>query len=386
MELLIGPPERLQNSKKSGWNKSPTKALYHDYADMINSARNSHDDGQNDSFVDLRMLHCAIILALQEKKRSDSDTAIIWHSQIGRMTRDMGKAKLFDIIDLGPSRLAEDVVVARPRNLYSGFHYSKEQLVKLQNCNKGYRDQFGSQILVNSANNGTKLDGNGLGIFFMRLTMKAMETHLLEGNPVETFKHSMALKIQCFDGGRNFTVFFDEGTDRPTTYIKNFWTAKKHGSRRTMDTWFSKNWTKLPYYREGSFDHIDADKWDKLVGGEVVVGQEEDPLVCLYDTCEDAELQDFYIQECRWMQAKKLYLADGIVSNKFMTFVVEIRKLWQKTRIDYVLDVGTTYWESHAEKLDQYVEMKGRRAGINRDSTYVEKMAMMRGLFGNQVA
>ena len=86
------------------------------------------------------------------------------------------------------------------------------------------------------------------------------------------------------------------------------------------------------------------------------------------------------------MQAKKLYLADGIVSNKFMTFVVEIRKLWQNTRIDYVLDVGTTYWESHAEKLEQYVEMKGRRSGINRDSTYVEKMAMMRGLFGNQVA
>jgi hypothetical protein len=386
MELLIGPQERFDKVLRSGWNKSPTKALYHDYADMISIARNTHQNGQNDPFVDLERLHWEIVLALEKKGRTDSDRAIIWFSQISRMTREMGKAKSFEIADLGPNRLPEAAIVTPTRNLFNGYHYSKEQFLQFKDRTNNPPDQFGTQIFVKDGDNGTSLVGNSLGIFFLRLTMKAMELNLREGKKVGQFKHARALKISCFDNNQNFTLFFDDEKDRPHTYLKNLWKPKKHGEKKNKNTWLSTNWPNLPYYREGSFDHIDFDKWDKLVTGEVVMAEEEEHLVCLWDNCQNAVYQEALVNHGFWSEAKAFYLDQGIISNTFMNFVVNIRQLWQKNRINYVLGVGSTNWQSNAKNLDQYIDVKQGWSKITHESTDDEKKKMMKKLFGDQVA
>jgi hypothetical protein len=384
MELLIGQQDRVHKNPKSGWNKSPTKALYHDYADMISCAMNSHEDGQNDQFVNLAMLHTAIVLGLEKRGRSVSDSAIIWFSQIGRMTRGMGKAKSFGITDTGRSTSPEVAIVAPTSNLYNGYHYSTEVMSRLHGRVKNPREQFGRQIFVKSEDRGTPDECNGLGIFCLRLTMIELELHLRKGNKTNEFKNPPCLRIPCFENGRNFTVFFDDDKEKPNTYLSNIWKANRNGKRKEESTWLSENWPKLPYYRPGSFQHIDPVKWDALVGGEV--GSElEDPLVCIWDECEQALYQETMIQGGHWSKAKAIYLDQGIVSKSFMNYVVGIRLLWQKTRFNFVLGMGNTNWKRLAPKLDQYLEMKEGWKEITIESTYHEKKRMMLFLFGEPV-
>ena len=147
----------------------------------------------------------------------------------------------------------------------------------------------------------------------------------------------------------------------------------------------SANWSKLPYYRAASFQHIDSAKWDRLVGGDLGLESEDNHLVSLWDECPQAVSQEGFIQDQDWYKAKQIYLDHGIVSETFMNFVVELRLLWQKTKFNFLFNLGDSPWQGLAQKLDQYMEWRNGWDEITDQSNYLEKLKMMECLFGNQL-
>lgn len=393
--LIIGNEDQESSSPTSGWRKSPTKAFYHDVIDLIERARNSRTNGQDDTHVCVDYFHKCFILAL--KKRGEphiiGDKPIVWATTKARMIRHLGVARTFEIADLvvGPLQIeVQHQLMDSTPDTCGRFRFTTEQVTQMTTKSKNKKDDFLQRTLS------PKASYNYMPILFFRIEMRSLVKFLQKEirNKISHFKEGIqktyVLEEKLTATGSTLKALFANDT-AAFLWFQN--TAKMLKKKTSTDTWLYCNLAKIGEEKgvinmNGTMSMVDQGTWDTMVNTNASTHQGE--IVPLWNTCETATQQDEALlkpADTGWLEAVNFFVDDGIVSQKFIEKLLQIRYLWQETKLKFLLDEGDRDLGVLARLLYPYILKKAAGWTHNLWCSTIEiqegaQEAFLQALFG----
>jgi hypothetical protein len=387
--LVIANDDKETPNKTSGWYKCTTKSFYHDVIDLIQRARNSRADGQEDRFVCADYFRKCFVQEMMIRGDPDlNDKPIVWATTKARMNRNLGVVKTFEIGDLedGPGSIVQQDPIVNPvADPSRYFRFNREQMTTMKDKKVKRDDFFGKTMCV-------KGNHNHLSIILSRILMRSLVKHLQsdETSEINDFKagvqRDLVFREKLTTNGNDLKALFDNDEA-----AKNWFDSavKDQKQKAQHDTWkyaiLEKN-AKM----SGTLSMVNETDWDAMLHNNNTLNDEE--MVPLWNTCVKAKEQDSLLllePDQGWPGAVDLLVDHGIFSKNFMRQVFKVRHLWQETKLKYILNQGERNLRDLAGLLYPYVVKKkqGWRENQWYDLTHREKTqtAFLKDLFGGDI-